>query len=135
MSWAITEKGYSQRRACALVGIDPRVYRYRSTRGCDETLRRRLRELGVPEEVVLGQRLFDELGIPLPGYHAIDSREDLAAAAAARTHRMLVSTGCSTRRAPPRKRPGHREPMGRSIWSSRSLPAIRRPEPAGSVST
>jgi putative transposase len=45
VSWAITEKGYSQRRACELVGIDPRVYRYRSTRGDDGALRRRLREL------------------------------------------------------------------------------------------
>ncbi|WP_245412857.1 IS3 family transposase [Oceaniradius stylonematis] len=45
VNWAITEKGYSQRRACALVGIDPRVYRYRSTRGDDGALRRRLREL------------------------------------------------------------------------------------------
>ena len=26
------DKGYSQRRACGLVGIDPRVYRYRPTR-------------------------------------------------------------------------------------------------------
>mgnify|MGYP006284665651 FL=1 len=45
MSWAIAEKGYSQRRACALVGIDPRVYRYRSRRGDDAPLRTRLREL------------------------------------------------------------------------------------------
>jgi putative transposase len=45
VNWAITEKGYSQRRACALVGIDPRVYRYRSTRGDDGPLRQRLREL------------------------------------------------------------------------------------------
>ena len=45
MNWAITEKGYSQRRACGIVGIDPRVYRYRSTRGDDAALRRRLREL------------------------------------------------------------------------------------------
>ena len=29
MDWAIDEKGYSQRRACGLAGIDPRVYRYR----------------------------------------------------------------------------------------------------------
>jgi hypothetical protein len=36
VNWAITEKGYSQRRACRLVGIDPRVYRYRSTRGDDD---------------------------------------------------------------------------------------------------
>ena len=45
MTWAIDEKGYSQRRACGLVGIDPRVYRYRSIRPDDAALRSRLREL------------------------------------------------------------------------------------------
>ena len=45
VDWAIQEKGYSQRRACAVVGIDPRVYRYRSTRDDDTVLRGRLREL------------------------------------------------------------------------------------------
>ena len=45
MTWAMTEKGYSQRRACRLVGIDPRVHRYRSVRPDDAGLRRRLREL------------------------------------------------------------------------------------------
>ena len=45
MSWAIETRGYSQRRACGLVGIDPRVYRYRSTRSNDTDLRQRLREL------------------------------------------------------------------------------------------
>jgi putative transposase len=39
------EKGYSQRRACGLMGIDPRVYRYRSTRPDDGELRGRLKEL------------------------------------------------------------------------------------------
>jgi putative transposase len=41
----MTEKGYSQRRACRLVGIDPRVHRYRSSRPDDAGLRSRLREL------------------------------------------------------------------------------------------
>jgi putative transposase len=45
VSWAIEDKGYSQRRACGLVGIDPRVYRYRSTRPDDAALRIRLKEL------------------------------------------------------------------------------------------
>ena len=45
MNWAIKTKGYSQRRACGLVGIDPRVYRYRSTRPDDADLRQRLKEL------------------------------------------------------------------------------------------
>ncbi len=45
MDWAIKEKEYSQRRACHIVGIDPRVYRYKSKRSDDEDLRLRLREL------------------------------------------------------------------------------------------
>jgi putative transposase len=32
VNWAIRERGYWQRRTCGLAGIDPRVYRYRSTR-------------------------------------------------------------------------------------------------------
>lgn len=45
MNWAMEEKSYSQRRACALVGIAPRVYRYQSSRPDDAELRKRLREL------------------------------------------------------------------------------------------
>lgn len=45
MTWAIENKGYSQRRACGLVGMEPRVYRYRSSRPHDAGLRERLREL------------------------------------------------------------------------------------------
>ena len=45
MTWAIDNRGYSQRRACGLIGMEPRVYRYRSTRPGDAGLRKRLREL------------------------------------------------------------------------------------------
>lgn len=45
MNWAISTKGYSQRRACGLAGIDPKVYRYKSTRPDDAAIRKRLREL------------------------------------------------------------------------------------------
>ena len=45
MTWAINEKSYSQRRACALVGLHPRTYRYASTRPDDSVLRAKLREL------------------------------------------------------------------------------------------
>lgn len=45
MTWAIEEKGYSQRRACGLIGIEPKTYRYASTRGDDAALRQRLRDL------------------------------------------------------------------------------------------
>jgi putative transposase len=45
VDWAIKEKRLSQRRACGLAGIDPRVYRYRSTRPDDAVIRKRLREL------------------------------------------------------------------------------------------
>src|ERR1700693_4353769 len=43
--WAVREKGYSQRRACRLVGLHPKTYRYVTKRSGDEELRRRLREL------------------------------------------------------------------------------------------
>ena len=45
MRWAISEKNYSQRRACGLVGLYPKTYRYASTRPDDGTLRTRLKEL------------------------------------------------------------------------------------------
>ena len=45
MTWAVSEKSYSQRRACDLVGLQPKTYRYASTRSDDEALRTKLREL------------------------------------------------------------------------------------------
>ena len=45
MGWAISEKSYSQRRACWLVGMHPKTYRYASTRPDDIVLRTRLKEL------------------------------------------------------------------------------------------
>ena len=45
MTWAIDEKSYSQRRACALVGLHPKTYRYASTRPDDIALRAKLKEL------------------------------------------------------------------------------------------
>ena len=45
MDWAMEERGHTQRRACNLVGIDPRVYRCRSSRPEEGELRQRLREL------------------------------------------------------------------------------------------
>ena len=45
MNWAITARDYSQRRACTLAGIAPKVYRYQSARPDDADVRERLREL------------------------------------------------------------------------------------------
>lgn len=45
MSWAITEKGCSQRRACTLVGLAPKTYRHVSRRADDADVRVRLRVL------------------------------------------------------------------------------------------
>lgn len=39
MDWAMTKKDYSQRRACTLVGIAPKTYRYASRRSDDADLR------------------------------------------------------------------------------------------------
>ena len=45
VTWAIDQKGYSQRRACALIGIAAKTYRYASSRSDDRELRARLRQL------------------------------------------------------------------------------------------
>jgi putative transposase len=45
VTWAVREKGYSQRRACGLVGLHPKTYRYASKRTGDEEIRAKLREL------------------------------------------------------------------------------------------
>ena len=38
-------KGYNQRRACALAGVDPRVYRRTSKRPADTELRTQMKDL------------------------------------------------------------------------------------------
>lgn len=45
MTWAVREKSYSQRRACRLIGLQPKTYRYASKRTGDEGVRAQLREL------------------------------------------------------------------------------------------
>jgi putative transposase len=45
VNWAIQEKNYSQRRACALVGMAAKTYRYASKRADDSAIRERLRAL------------------------------------------------------------------------------------------
>ncbi len=45
MTWAIEEKSYSQRRACGLIGLAPKTYRYASRRPDDAELRGRLKAL------------------------------------------------------------------------------------------
>jgi len=45
VSWAIREKSYSQCRACALVGMAPKVYRDRPRPPDDGVLRERLKSL------------------------------------------------------------------------------------------
>jgi len=47
VDWAMKEKSYSQRHACALAGIDPRVYRRKSKRPVDIALRARMKELAL----------------------------------------------------------------------------------------
>ncbi len=45
MSWAMQEKSCSLRRACHLVGMNPKTFRYASRRPSDTDIRERLKEL------------------------------------------------------------------------------------------
>jgi len=44
VDWAMKTKSYNQRRACALAGIEPRVYRRKAKRPEDTELRARMKE-------------------------------------------------------------------------------------------
>ena len=58
MAWAIEEKCYSQRRACGLIGLDPKTYRYASRRPDDAAVRTRLKELALERRRFGYRRLF-----------------------------------------------------------------------------
>jgi len=50
LTWAIEQKGYSQRRACELVGMEPKTFRYVSRRLDDTEIRQRLRALAAERQ-------------------------------------------------------------------------------------
>ena len=58
MDWAISEKGYTQRKACDLVGLEPKTYRYQSCKPDDTALRKRLCELARANDDGLGVAVF-----------------------------------------------------------------------------
>jgi transposase len=56
VSCTIEEKGYSQRRACGLIGLEPKTYRYVSARGDDGAVRVSVRSLA-------GERRCSAIGV------------------------------------------------------------------------
>lgn len=96
----ITERDYSQRRACRLVGIDPKTWRYASRRPAEEAARLRLRELAAE------RRRF--------GYRRVQillNREGMAMNHK-KLFRLYREEGLSVRRRGGRKRAmGTRSPM------------------------
>ncbi len=110
MSWAIEAKGYSQRRACGLVGIDPRVYRYLSIRSDDANLRQRLKELA-SERRRFGYRRL----------HILLKREGIEAKWK-KVYRIYREERLTVRKRGGRKRAlGTRAPMNSPAFSRRLL--------------
>jgi putative transposase len=94
------EKGYTQRRACALAGIDPRVYRRRPKRPRDKGLRERLRKLSA-ERRRFGYRRLHIL-LKREGWHVNWKK----------LYRIYKEEGLSVRKRGGRKRAvGTRAPM------------------------
>jgi putative transposase len=98
VTWAIQHKGYSQRRACRLVGI--KTYRYRSRCVGDEALRQRLRELAAERRRFGYRRLLILL------------RREGMAANHKRVYRVYTEERLTVRKRGGRKRAlGSRAPM------------------------
>ncbi|CUW48828.1 IS2 transposase TnpB [Novacetimonas hansenii] len=99
-TWAITERAYSQRRACRLIGMDPKTWRYASRRPDDADARVRLRALAA-ERRQFGYRrlqiLLDREGLAM-------NHKNL--------FRLYREEGLSVRKRDSRKRAmGTRSPM------------------------
>jgi putative transposase len=100
VTWAIEQKDYSQRRACRLVGIEPKTYCYRSRRPNDDALRRRLRELAAERRRFGYRRLLILL------------RREGMVANHKRLYRVYTEEGLTVRKRGGRKRAlGTRAPM------------------------
>ena len=113
MRWAIAQKGYSQRRACGLISLAPKTYRYRSRRADDGELRRRLRQLAAERRRFGYRRLLillrrEGIGINHKRLFRLYREERLAVRSAAaasarsgrgrrsRSRRRRTSAGAST---------------------------------------
>ena len=74
MTWAIEDKCYSQRRACGLVGLDPKTYRYAPRRADDTAVAcnaaRHRHRLGHTEAADKACRSYGDGGM--------DARDDIA---------------------------------------------------------
>ena len=119
MTWAIEQKDYSQRRACRLVGIEPKTYRYRSRRSGDNALRQRLRELAAERRRFGYRRLLILL-----------QREGIVANHK-RLYRVYTEEGLTVRKRGSRKRAlGTRADDGSSSAEPALEPRLRlrRPE-------
>lgn len=100
VTWAIREKDYSQRRACQLIGMDPKTWRYASRRLDDKEARARLRELA-SERRRFGYRRL----------HILLDREGIAMNHK-KLFRLYREEGLSVRKRGGRKRAlGTRSPM------------------------
>jgi putative transposase len=95
VSWAIQKKDYSQRRACRLAGVAPKVFRYRSRRGDDGALRARLKELAAERRRFGYRRL-----------HLLLKREGVTV-----NHKKLFRLYCEEKLAV-RKRGGRKRALG-----------------------
>jgi putative transposase len=111
VTWAVREKSYSQRRACRLVELHPKTYRYASTRPDDSALRAKLKELA-SQRRRFGYR---RLGLPLARQGIKLNRKKL--------YRLYKEERLTVRKRGGRKRAlGTRAPMelpqGRNLrWS------------------
>jgi putative transposase len=58
VTWTVSERGYSQRLACKLVGLEPKTWRYASKRPGDGEIRARLRGLAAERRRFGYRRLY-----------------------------------------------------------------------------
>jgi putative transposase len=110
VTWAIEQRRYSQRRACGLVGIEPKTFRHASRRPDDTALRQRLRALAAERRRFGYRRL-----------HILLEREGIAL-----NHKRLFRL-YRQEKLGVRKRGGRKRALG--VCTRESLPNPYPPQP------
>ena len=103
MNWAIEEKSYSQRRACGLIGLDPKTYRYASRRSDEVEIRVRLKAVADQRRRFTSPSIAHQTWAKQTTLYTLDEQLLVLARSASCPAEQVFVAGILSRGVPPRE--------------------------------